>query len=209
MAQMVIIRQIAIIAQMSKNPNPIEALPPCGDFAMRIAADGVWFHEGSPIGRLPLVRLFATVLRCGGDGGHWLVTPVERGRVEVEDSAFVGVEVDFEGGAAGYAERGEDERVFCVRTNLDQWVRVGSGHRLRLEVGADGEPRPYVGLWRGLEARILRSSFYRMVEMAGVYGWRGGESHGLWSGGEFFPLDAAHGEPAWRGLPMEPRWGDG
>ena len=169
----------------------------CGDWAMRISADGTWFHEGSPIGRKPLVRLFSRVLRADASGQHWLITPVERGRVAVEDSAFVGVEVEQNCGA------------FCLRTNLDQWVRIGEGHCLRMEIGADGEPRPYVSLWRGLEARILRAPFYHLVAMAEAGAWHGATHMGIVSEGAFYPLDCAYGVPACAGEPAEAVWGNG
>ncbi len=169
----------------------------CGDWAMRIAADGTWFHEGSPIGRKPLVRLFSRVLRADASGQHWLITPVERGRVAVEDSAFTAVEVE------------QNHNAFCLRTNLDQWVRIGAEHPLRMELGAGGEPRPYIALWRGLEARILRAPFYHLVEMAQRHNWHGESHMGIVSEEIFFPLDCAHGTPACATQPAEAVWGNG
>ena len=174
-----------------------EAELDCGDWSMRIAADGTWFHEGSPIGRKPLVRLFSRVLRADASGQHWLITPVERGRVAVEDSAFVAVEVE------------KNCEAFCLRTNLDQWVRIGTEHPLRMELGAGGEPRPYIALWRGLEARILRAPFYHLVEMAERQDWRGESHMGIVSEEIFFPLDCAHGTPACASQPAEAVWGNG
>ena len=171
---------------------------------MRIAADGTWFHEGSPIGRAPLVRLFASVLRRDADGAHRLVTPAENGVVEVEDSAFVAVEARREGGS------------LRLRTNIGDWVEVGPAHPLRLAVDAGGEPRPYVSLWRGLEARLLRSVFYHLAAEVEPGEWRGERRMGVRSGGAFFPLDAAHGSPAFespeararRGPPRGPPAGE-
>ena len=180
----------------------LAGLPDCGDFSLRIAADGTWFHEGSPIGRKPLVRLFARVLRADKSGGHWLITPAERGRVEVEDSAFIAVEAERNGEA------------WCLRTNLDQWVRLGPEHPLRLALSETGEPRPYAALWRGLEARLLRPVFYHLIaeaeEISGENALQKGEARrGIHSQGLFFPLDTPHGHPAHTSQPEDPRWGDG
>src|SRR5262249_3163175 len=110
----------------------------CGDLNMRIARDGTWFYHGSPIGRKPLVKLFASVLRREEDGRYWLVTPVERGLIEVEDAPFTAVELAVEGQGR--------KQVLCFRTNLDEWVRAGSEHPIRCEppTGPAAGPRPYL-----------------------------------------------------------------
>jgi hypothetical protein len=148
-----------------------------GDLAMRIAADGTWLYQGSPITRLPLVKLFASVLRREDDGSYWLETPAERGRVAVDDAPFVAVEVTAEGG-------GRDQRLI-FRTNLDEIVALGEAHPLRsVEDPRSGAPRPYILVRDRLEARILRAVYYHLVE----YGEQQGDHFGVWSNGRFFPL---------------------
>jgi uncharacterized protein len=157
-------------------PPPIEL----GDLDMRIARDGTWFYRGSPIGRLPLVKLFASVLRREGDGSYWLVTPAERGRVTVEDAPFVAVAVDKEG-------EGRDQRLI-FRTNLDEIVAADKSHPLRIETAEDGTPAPYVLVRPGLEARLARPVFYELVELANEEIVAGERRFGVWSGGTFFCL---------------------
>jgi len=152
----------------------------CGDLDMRIARDGTWFYRGSPIGRLPLVKLFASVLRRERDGLYWLVTPAERGRVTVEDAPFIAVAVDREG-------EGRDQHLI-FRTNLDEIVTAGPDHKLRVETAADGTPAPYIMVRPGLEARLLRPVFYELVELAREEPIAGEVQFGVWSGGRFFRL---------------------
>ena len=149
-------------------------------YNLKIARDGTWIHEGRPIRRLALVKLFATVLRRDGDGVYWLQTPVERGRIEVEDAPFVAVELE----AAG---AGSEQRL-RLRTNLDQWVTVDDAHPLTLRPAPEGEaaPVPYLVVRDGLEARLLRSVYYELAERAVAHGGR----LGVWSCGRFFPLEA-------------------
>ncbi|MBI1245390.1 MAG: DUF1285 domain-containing protein [Alphaproteobacteria bacterium] len=151
----------------------------CGDFDLRIARDGTWFYRGSPIGRAALVKLFARVLRRDADGSYWLVTPVEKGRVTVDDAPFVAV--DFDALDSGAAQR------LVFRTNLDETVEAGPDRPIRVELGKDDEPAPYVLVRPGLEARIARAAFYRLVEIAQA----DGDSLGVWSGGTFFRLGRA------------------
>ena len=156
-------------------------------FGLRIARDGRWWHEGRPIERLALVKLFATVLRREPDGSYWLVTPVERGRIEVEDVPFVAIELVVEGEAAGQQVR--------LRSNLDEWVTVGPEHplRLRRSVAQSGEVAlvPYVELQGGLEARLARPVYYQLVELGEERRLQGRTRFGVWSGGRFFTLDEA------------------
>jgi hypothetical protein len=152
----------------------------CGDLDMRIARDGTWFYRGSAIGRLPLVKLFASVLRREEDGSYWLVTPAERGRVAVEDAPFCAVEVQSEG--EGTARR------LNFRTNLDEIVAAGPEHPLRIVTAANGEPAPYVLVRGGLEARLTRPVFYELVDLADAERGDSGGPFGLWSGGVFFDL---------------------
>ena len=161
----------------------------CGDFDMRIGADGTWYYRNSPIGRLPLVKLFASVLRREEDGSYWLVTPVERGIILVDDVPFTAVDVDIDGEGRSQTLR--------FRTNLDERVTADADHAIRVEVDSEtGEPRPYIHVRNGLEARILRSVYYRLVER-GEFRREDGrddgrdaqeEAFGVWSGGRFFTL---------------------
>ena len=127
----------------------------CGDLDMRIAVDGTWFHQGTPIGRKELVKLFASVLKREADGRYWLETPVERGEITVEDAAFLALRTD---------QKGAD---WVFLTNVDDEVRLGPEHPLRVEVDAQtGEPRPYILVHRGLEARLTRQVYYELVHSA-------------------------------------------
>lgn len=157
------------------------ALPSCGDFDIRIARDGTWFYRGSPIGRKPLVKLFSTVLRRDENGEFWLVTPVERGRVIVEDAPFTAVEVSVEGK--------ERAQILKFRNNVDDWVEAGPDHPIRVAIApGSGEPSPYILIRDRLEALILRSVYYRLVDLAVARRHEGEDTLGLWSKGIFFPL---------------------
>jgi hypothetical protein len=152
----------------------------CGEFDLRIARDGTWYYRGSPIGRLPLVKLFASVLRREADGAYWLVTPAERGRIAVEDAPFVAVELTVGG-------EGRD-RQLIFRTNLDDIVTAGPDHPLRVETAPSGEPAPYILVRGGLEARLSRPVFYELVELAVDEDIAGETQFGVWSDGVFFRL---------------------
>ena len=171
---------IARLAAEKKLP-PVEKWDPqhCGDSAMRIARDGTWFHQGSPIGRPAMVRLFSTILRREADGRHVLVTPVEKLDIEVEDAPFVAVELKSEG--EGRARR------LAFRLNTGDMVVAGPDHQLRFERGEDG-PRPYLRVRGGLEALVARPVYYELAELALA---EGAEPPGLWSDGAFFPMAAA------------------
>jgi hypothetical protein len=162
------------------NPD-FNQLPSCGDFDMRIARDGTWFYRGSPIGRKPLVKLFSTVLRRE-DGEFWLVTPVERGRILVDDAPFTAVEVTATGS-------GRDQ-ILVFRTNVDEEIAAGPANPIRVANRDDRQPSPYVMVRNGLEALILRPVFYHLVELGELREVDGMEQLGVWSGGEFFPLGA-------------------
>ncbi|MBA3677020.1 MAG: DUF1285 domain-containing protein [Sphingosinicella sp.] len=171
--------EIARLADDKKLP-PVESWNPthCGPSAMRIARDGTWFHEGSPIGRPAMVRLFSTILRREPDGGFVLVTPVEKLDIEVEDAPFVAVELKSEGESR--------ERSLAFRLNTGDLVVAGPDHPLRLGTADDG-PHPYVEVRKGLEALVARPVYYELAELALA---EGADPLGLWSGGRFFPLDA-------------------
>ncbi|HKS88630.1 MAG TPA: DUF1285 domain-containing protein [Stellaceae bacterium] len=162
------------------SPKPRRRAVELGDLDMRIARDGTWFYRGSPINRLPLVKLFASVLRREADGSYWLVTPAERGRVTVEDAPFVAVALDREG-------EGRDQRLI-FRTNLDEIVTAGPDHPLHVELAADATPAPYIRVRGGLEARLLRPVFYELVEFGREEPAAGESQFGVWSGGMFFRL---------------------
>jgi hypothetical protein len=160
-------------------------------YDIRIARDGTWFYHGSPIGRLPLVKLFSTVLRRDEVGDFWLITPAERGRIRVDDAPFVAVEMRREGA-------GRDQAL-SFRTNLDHWVTAGAEHPIRVAIDPEtGEPSPYIhvrgDIGRGLEARLNRPVFYELADMALAEdgdGPAGVWSPGVWSQGMFFRLEAA------------------
>jgi hypothetical protein len=157
------------------------------DFGLAIARDGSWWHEGAPIRRIELVKLFASVLRREADGSYWLVTPVERGRIAVEDVPFVAVELAAEG--SGRTQR------LRLRSNLDEWVMVGPGHPLSVRpsaaAGEDEALVPYVEVRRGLEARLERAVYYQLVELGEELDELQGTRFGVWSEGRFFALDRA------------------
>jgi uncharacterized protein len=155
-----------------------------GDLDMRIARDGTWFYRGSPIGRPALVKLFASVMRREPDGCYWLVTPAERGRIEVEDVPFLAVALT----AAGDGR----EQQLIFRTNVDDIVTAGPDNPLRVETAASGEPRPYILVRGHLEARIARPVFYDLVELGREERVEDAAQFGVWSQGSFFRL----GEPA-------------
>jgi hypothetical protein len=144
----------------------------CGEIDIRIRKDGVWFHEGTPIGREALVRLFSTVLRLDPDGYH-LVTPVEKMKITVEDAPFIATRVDRVG----------ESLVF--QTNVGDTVEAGPENAIRVEIDPQtGEPRPYVHVRRGLEALIARPVFYELAEMATPKD----DLWGVTSNGAFFPI---------------------
>jgi len=151
-----------------------------GDLDMRIARDGTWFYRGSAIDRMPLVKLFASVLRREPDGSYWLVTPAERGWVTVEDAPFIAVAVDREGD-------GPEQRLI-FRTNLDEIVTASPDHPLRVETADDGAPKPYILVRPGLEARLARPVFYELVEWGQEEPIADARQFGVWSGGQFFRL---------------------
>lgn len=158
----------------------------CGDFEMRIDREGTWHYRGSPIGRLPLVKLFATVLRRAEDGSYWLITPVEQGRIAVDDVPFVAVDMEREG--EGRAQQ------LRFRTNLDDWVTLGAAHPLRLARNGDGADVPYILVRDRLEARLARPVFYHLVELAEPAD-ADEATLGVWSAGQFFPLGVVDAGP--------------
>jgi hypothetical protein len=169
----------AASAAARKGPPPVHLWNPpfCGDIDMRIAADGTWFYLGTPIGRPAMVRLFAGVLKREEDR-FYLVTPVEKVGITVDDAPFVATDFRREG----------DRLVFT--TNVGDETAAGPDNPLRVRL-TDGEPRPYVHVRRGLEALIDRKTFYRLVELGETATVGGEDWFGLRSGGAFFPIQRA------------------
>jgi len=168
-----------------KGPPPVHLWNPpfCGDLDMRIAADGTWFYLKTPIGRHALVKLFASVLKRE-DGKYFLVTPVEKCGITVDDAPFLAVEMKVEEGGAG--------RILNFRTNVDDWVACGSDHALRFEPEPDtGGLKPYLHVRRDLWAKVTRALFYDLVELGEERDIGGERMFGLASGGEFFVMAPA------------------
>lgn len=164
----------------------------CGDFAIRIARDGSWHYRGSPIGRKELVCLFASVLKREEDGSYVLETPVERGRIEVEDAPFVAVEMFWRNCADPFVPNPTPRQCLTFRTNLDEMVTADSQHPIRVAIDPKSrEPRPYITVRPGLEARISRAVFYELVALAQPETVEGRQVLGVWSEGVFFPIDEA------------------
>jgi hypothetical protein len=153
--------------------------PFCGDIDMRIAADGTWFYMNSPIGRKPLYTLFSRVIRRDGDD-YFLVTPVEKCGIRVDDAPFVAVRMSVEG-------EGKTQSL-SFETNVDDFVTADAAHPLRFatEEGTGGL-KPYVLVRANLEALVVRALFYDVVALGCVEG----EWFGVWSGGVFFPMQKA------------------
>ncbi|WP_448664913.1 DUF1285 domain-containing protein [Sphingomonas sp. CJ20] len=172
--------EIARLAEESRLP-PVESWNPehCGNSDMRIARDGTWFHQGSPIGRPAMVRLFSTILRREPDGRFVLVTPVEKLDIEVEDAPFQAVEIKVDG--EGAAMR------IAFRLNTGDLVTAGPDHALRFAAEEEG-PRPYLHVRRGLEALVARPVYYELAQIALA---NGSTPPGVWSNGAFFALEPA------------------
>ena len=167
-------------AEAQRGLPPVHLWNPaqCGEIDIRILRGGVWLHEGAPILRESLVRLFSTVLRKDPDGYH-LVTPAEKLRIQVEDAPFVAVRVDIEGEALTFT------------TNVGDKVTAGPDHPLRIEADPlTGEPAPYLHVRAGLEARLSRPVFYELAAMAERRETPAGTQFGVASLGAWFPLCA-------------------
>ncbi|WP_236232369.1 DUF1285 domain-containing protein [Pseudomonas tohonis] len=173
-----------LLAQIPKEKGlpPVHLWNPdfCGDIDMRIARDGTWYYLGTPIGRKPMVRLFSTIIRRDGDD-YFLVTPVEKVGITVDDAPFVAVSVEVSG-------EGEAQVLRFV-TNVEDEVEAGAEHPIRVETDPIiQEPAPYVHVRTNLEALIHRNVFYQLVELAVVRELDGRNWLGVWSGGQFFPI---------------------
>lgn len=154
--------------------------PFCGDLDMRIASDGTWFYLGTPIGRPALVKLFASVLKRE-DGKHFLVTPVEKAGIRVDDAPFLAVELEIE-------NRGPEQNLI-FRTNVDDIVRCDSEHRLRFEPEeGTGGVKPYLHVRRDLWAKVTRALFFDLVALGEVREQGGARMFGIHSANEFFSI---------------------
>ena len=157
--------------------------PFCGDLDIRIASDGTWFYLGTPIGRAALVRLFASVLKREGDN-YFLVTPVEKIGIVVEDAPFLAVEMRREDTAAGPR--------LHFRTNVDEWIMCDAVHAMRFESeDSSGGLKPYLHVRRDLWAKVTRALFYDLVELGEERDIDGERMFGVASGDAFFPMTRA------------------
>jgi len=178
--------QVDAAAKKSKGLPPVHLWNPpfCGDLDMRIAGDGTWFYLNSPIGRKPLVRLFSTVLRLDEDGKYYLVTPVEKIGITVDDAPFLAVQMSVEGFGA--------EQIIRFTTNVGDEFPVDKDHPLRFETEEVNHGlKPYALVRGRLEALINRAVLYDLVALGGEHKV-GGELHfGVWSSGLFYPMAKA------------------
>ena len=168
-----------------RGPPPVHLWNPafCGDLDMRIASDGTWFYLKTPIGRPALVKLFASVLKREGDK-YFLVTPVEKCGIVVEDAPFLAVELR--------AEQAGEGQVLHFRTNVDDWVACGREHALRFEPEPEtGGLKPYLHVRRDLWAKVTRALFYDLVELGEERDVKGQRMFGVASAGEFFAMAPA------------------
>ena len=175
-------RAVSAATKGKKGPPPVHLWNPpyCGDLDIRVARNGQWWYLGTPIGRVELVKLFASVLKLE-EGRYYLVTPVEKIGITVEDAPFVAV--DFE-----VRDPGPDQ-VLVFETNVGDVTEAGPENRVRvIRDPGSGEPSPYVHVRRGLEALIDRKSYYRLVEVGEVEEVDGVRWFGLRSGGAFFAI---------------------
>jgi uncharacterized protein len=172
----------AIAAALPKHKGlpPVERWNPqfCGDIDMRIGTDGTWYYQKTPIGRLPLVKLFASVLKKEGDK-YVLVTPVEKVGITVDDVPFLAVELTVARDAG---------QSLTFRTNVDDVVTAGPGHPLRFEQEATGGLRPYLHVRRDLWAKVTRPLFFDLVELGEEHDVGGRAMFGVVSNGEFFAM---------------------
>lgn len=174
----------ASLPRENKGPPPVERWNPpfCGDIDMKIAADGTWFYQQTPIGRPALVKLFASVLKREGDK-YFLVTPVEKVGIVVDDAPFLAVEL---------AVDREPRQVLAFRTNVDDVVAAGPGHALRFEPEAEtGGLKPYLHVRRDLWAKVTRALFYDLVELGEERDVGGKAMFGVVSNGEFYAMAEA------------------
>ena len=177
-----------------KGPPPVHLWNPpyCGEIDMRIAADGTWFYQKTPIGRAALVKLFASVLKREGDR-YFLVTPVEKCAITVDEAPFLAVELAVDDGAGSDAAAASgSNRVLRFRTNVDDWVTAGRDNALRFEPEpATGGLKPFLHVRRNLWAKVTRALFYDLVELGEERDVDGTRMFGVASGPEFFAMAPA------------------
>lgn len=175
-----------LLAQLPR--DKARGLPPvhlwnpdfCGDIDMRIARDGRWYYMGTPIGRPAMVKLFSGIIRRDGDD-YFLVTPVEKVGIRVDDAPFVAIDLRVEG-------EGEAQQLHFT-TQVDDPVLASAEHPLRVSIDPhSGEPSPYIHVRANLEALIHRNVFYQLVGLAVPRLIDGQRWLGVWSCGQFFPI---------------------
>ena len=167
----------------SKGPAPVHLWDPpyCGEIDLRISRDGTWFHEDKPIRRLAMMQLFASVLKREADGSYYLVTPVEKVKIKVDDCPFVVVGMDVEG--AGQSQ------TLVFTTNTGETVTAGAEHQIRVETNQPrAEPHPILHIRGGMNGLINRAVFYRLVELAEQRSHETEIITGVWSDSCFFEL---------------------
>jgi hypothetical protein len=172
-------RKAVVASAKARGKRPSGALPKlnlCGDIGLKIGRDGTWYYQGGAIGRKPLVKLFASVLRREKDGGYYLVTPVEKVPIAVEAMPFIAVAMTRQG-------RGKKQHL-SFRTNVDDEVRAGPKHKLGFERGPAGGFTPFILVRDGLKARLSRPVYYELASLAAKN--PAGTGEGVWSGGAFF-----------------------
>ncbi|MDO8288687.1 MAG: DUF1285 domain-containing protein [Parvibaculum sp.] len=183
------VTQAGLLSAAEREGKKARGLPPvhlwnpdfCGDLDMRIARDGTWFYMGTPIGRERLVRLFSTILRHDEDGKYYLVTPVEKVGIKVDDAPFLAVAMKAEGEGR--------EQVLTFTTSVGDDTVAGPEHPMRFVIDEEsGEPAPYVHVRARLEALINRAVFYDLVNLGVEEQHEGATWFGVWSSGVFFPF---------------------
>jgi hypothetical protein len=177
-------REAAKAGSTAKGLPPVHLWNPpfCGDLDIRIATDGTWFYMGTPIGRPALVRLFSTILKRE-DGKHFLVTPVEKVGIRVDDAPFLAVEMVKEGNSQDPLYP-----LLRFRTNVDDWVACDEAHRLRFEAAADGGLTPYLHVRADLWAKVTRALYYDLVDIGEERVVDGRPMFGVASSGAFFAM---------------------
>ena len=180
------LRGLKEVEKQGKGMPPVHLWNPpfCGDIPMRIAADGTWYYMGSPIGRKPLVKLFSSILRYDEDGRYYLVTPVEKCGIEVEDAPLLAIRMAVSG-------EGRDKVISFVTTTDDE-VTVDGHHPMRFErERGTGGLKPYVLVRGRLEALVHRPIFYDLVAQGVVEDVKGEAWFGVWTSGRFWPMQRA------------------
>lgn len=174
---------VALAARIKQPQPPVECWNPAysGDMDLRITRDGTWWHDGVPITRLALVNLFASILRRDEDGYYYLLTPVEKWRIRVDDAPFL---------AVALLHQSNPAETLCFTTNVGDTVTAGPEHALRIEFNPiSGEPAPYVHIRGRLWALLTRAVYLELAELAVRHPVNDKPRYGVWSQGVFFPLD--------------------